>query len=524
MSDPPAKRRRRELNLSEKIKLIREAESSTKPLKTLAETYGIGKSTVSDIIKKKSNYVAQYEANADSTRQRFKQTLKFQDINSLTWDWFQHAKASKIPISGPLLQEKALLFASILQVPDFKASNGWLESWRSRHNIRSMKISGDFAEVSPEIGDDTLSRLPTLCDGYLPENVYSCDECGFLYRALPDRTLATKKEDCNGGGLSKERFTVIFACSMTGEKVKPVVIGKTAKPQCFGNIDISLLPVTWTSNKNAWMTTSVFASWLKDVNSQMLRKKRKILLFLDNATSHAPDIKLSNITLNFLPANTSRLQPFEKGIIRAFKTSYRKHLLHSVIAKADTRNRVSEVTNSVNVLDAVYMIDRAWNETEEATVTKCFAKAGFPIPTTANDTNDSDEDNLHEIAELITQASQSMGLDDIDPNLYINFDDEVPTEETYSGDWEQQLIDNFIYNRDSIDQAKDEIEVEYLQSTKHNATCTLTYADVLDRMSELQNFALNKDSRYLCYIQEMKIMTEAAIVKERTEAVPTSFK
>lgn len=49
---------------------------------------------------------------------------------------------------------------------------------------------------------------------------------------------------------------------------------------------------------------------------------RKIILFLDNATSH-PDLKLKNINLIFLPPNTtSHCQPLDQFIIQNFKVIY----------------------------------------------------------------------------------------------------------------------------------------------------------------------------------------------------------
>ena len=55
---PQAKRRRIELSLETKIDLIRAAESVPKlNQKQLAEKFGIGTSTVSDILQKKWNIV-----------------------------------------------------------------------------------------------------------------------------------------------------------------------------------------------------------------------------------------------------------------------------------------------------------------------------------------------------------------------------------------------------------------------------------------------------------------------------------
>ena len=46
--------------------------------------------------------------------------------------WFIEARA--IPISGPVLEEKAKDLAQALQQPDFNATSGWLSRWKTRNN------------------------------------------------------------------------------------------------------------------------------------------------------------------------------------------------------------------------------------------------------------------------------------------------------------------------------------------------------------------------------------------------------
>ena len=41
----------------------------------------------------------------------------------------------------------------------------------------------------------------------------------------------------------------MFCCSASGEKLKPMLIGKAKKPRCFKNINVTNLPVIWRSNK-----------------------------------------------------------------------------------------------------------------------------------------------------------------------------------------------------------------------------------------------------------------------------------
>jgi AAA15 family ATPase/GTPase len=65
-------------------------------------------------------------------------------------------------------------------------------------------------------------------------------------------------------------------------------------------------------------------------------------MFLDNASSHAKDLKLNNVIL-ILPANTaSHLQPLDQGIIKAFKACYRKRMMERLVAKIEQDDSVTE--------------------------------------------------------------------------------------------------------------------------------------------------------------------------------------
>ncbi|GFX45142.1 tigger transposable element-derived protein 6 [Trichonephila clavipes] len=96
------------------------------------------------------------------------------------------------------------------------------------------------------------------------------------------------------------------------EKITSLIIGKSANPRCFKGINS--FPTKYRSNKKAWMTTELFNEWLVQLNSDMKREKRHILLFLDNCTVHNNAPPLSNVKLQFFPPNsTSKLQPLDQG-------------------------------------------------------------------------------------------------------------------------------------------------------------------------------------------------------------------
>ncbi|XP_041357423.1 tigger transposable element-derived protein 6-like [Gigantopelta aegis] len=188
-------------------------------LKALSESFGIGKSTAGDIIKKLDSYNAQYEKNTSGNKQRFNNACKFDDLSELVWQWFCKSRAKNIPISGPIIEEKANEFAKEVFVPEFKGSNGWLDRWKSRSSVKGFKVNGEGAGVDVAVVEDHRARIPEVVSGYAPKDVYNCNETGLYFRALPTQTLSVKGEESKGCKSSKERVTVMFTCNATGEKL-----------------------------------------------------------------------------------------------------------------------------------------------------------------------------------------------------------------------------------------------------------------------------------------------------------------
>ena len=77
-------------------------------------------------------------------------------------------------------------------------------------------------------------------------------------------------------------------------EVKPIVIWKSENPHCFKGVRKTDLPVEYHSQPKAWVTGDV----LHKVISKVRLSGKSVLLFIDNAGCHPPD-------MGFLPANIS---------------------------------------------------------------------------------------------------------------------------------------------------------------------------------------------------------------------------
>ena len=64
----------------------------------------------------------------------------------------------------------------------------------------------------------------------------------------------------------------------------------------------------------------------------------------------------------------------DQGIIQNLKVHYRKRLLRRRIASID-----SGIDFKFNLLDAVFILDKAWSDVTATTIGNCFRKAGFNL-------------------------------------------------------------------------------------------------------------------------------------------------
>ncbi|KAJ4425662.1 hypothetical protein ANN_27858 [Periplaneta americana] len=162
--------KRKRLSLKETVDIVKESEEEKSGIRELATKFNVGK-------------------------------IQGLAIDNLTCEWFCHARSNKIPLSGTLIREKALEIAKELSYSNSKASGGWLDKFRSRHNISYKSVCGESASVDPEIASDWKSEFET-----------------------------------------------------------PLIIGKAQRPRCFEGINVNRMDIEWHSNHKAWMTRNLMAA------------------------------------------------------------------------------------------------------------------------------------------------------------------------------------------------------------------------------------------------------------------------
>ncbi|KAL1490490.1 hypothetical protein ABEB36_013175 [Hypothenemus hampei] len=106
-----SKRKHHTLSLKEKQELLKNLDSG-QSLTQLAARYDVGKSTISDIKKKRQeilDYTSQQPSTSKSTERSTLKKAWNPEVEEALHSWFLQQRSKGTPISGEILREKAVL-------------------------------------------------------------------------------------------------------------------------------------------------------------------------------------------------------------------------------------------------------------------------------------------------------------------------------------------------------------------------------------------------------------------------------
>lgn len=412
-------------------------------------------SNISKIKKNKDKIITEYESTLSSKIKHIKKS-SYPGIDKELVSFVGKCNSFGVPVTNNVLKEKAEKIAEKLNITGFKASVGYLNRFKSRNQVLFEKIHGVATSVSQELCDDwTDTKLPEILKDYEPQNVFNADEFGLFWKLLPQKTYLIKGKSFKSGKMSRDRVSVLVCTNMDGsEKLKPIVIGKYANPRAFKNK--KNLPLIYKNNANAWMKSDIFEEFLLKLNQNMQKQNRKIILFIDNCSSH-PFITLPNIKIVYFPSNTtSRLQPLDQGVIHSIKANYRRKLTQKLIAIIED-NKIP-TSNSIDLYEAIIMLKNAWNEVTNITIQNCFRKSGFKVqefPFT------NDIEVYETISDSIWQElGRGINLENTNVEDFLNCDNNLVAYESTDDNIDSESISNSENNLQEIESSDSETESE----------------------------------------------------------------
>lgn len=146
--------KRRLLTLKEKMEVVDTLGRHKKlSVRDLAEKFNIGKTQAAAIVKNKDKIRSKWVAGENKHQKKSFLKGDGLSVDKMCFEWFARGRSKNTNLTGPMVKARAKEIAKQLGYEGFKASNGWLQKWRIRHNI-SFKLMEDETVYVKEEADD----------------------------------------------------------------------------------------------------------------------------------------------------------------------------------------------------------------------------------------------------------------------------------------------------------------------------------------------------------------------------------
>ncbi|CAG5004772.1 unnamed protein product [Parnassius apollo] len=171
--------RRKAFTIEEKGAIICRLENGESD-SCLAKEFGVGHSTISMIFKNKNCIKESFNSNVLKPKRLRKS--RQENVDQALIQWFKNMRNKGIPISGPMLQEKANGFAARFGILDFNCSASWISRFKVRHNIVAGKIVGESSSVDQNSTTNWLiSVWPNLRRQFSDDEIFNADETELFF-------------------------------------------------------------------------------------------------------------------------------------------------------------------------------------------------------------------------------------------------------------------------------------------------------------------------------------------------------
>ncbi|CAB5387544.1 unnamed protein product [Rhizophagus irregularis] len=182
-------KKKKSLTLAQKKELCEKQRDQKLSGVQLAAQYGISTSTVSDILKRSEHWLSIDTTlpNANNFREKSSVYPQLEEVISI---WVDQQISRNLTINGPIIQQKAVECANLLDITNFSASAGWLSNFKQRNNLHTYKKKGEAGSAPIDELPQMRAELREILQAYELKDIWNCDETALFWRLEPSKTIA----------------------------------------------------------------------------------------------------------------------------------------------------------------------------------------------------------------------------------------------------------------------------------------------------------------------------------------------
>ncbi|CAH2247180.1 tigger transposable element-derived 1-like [Pelobates cultripes] len=274
------KRKKEMILLEDKKEIIRKHEGGMR-LTDLAKEYGRSASTIGTILKMKEKITGR-DAAKGVTRVSKQRRPVLEVVEKMLLLWIEQKQHAGDLVTKAIICEKA-------------------KALHANHLKQQPETHGEAASSDVAAAEEFVTEFleVIVSEGYLPQQVFNCNETGLFWKRMPKRTFITEEEtSLPGHKPKKDRLTLLFCANASRDlKIKPLLVYHSENPRAFKKhkVNKEQLSVLWQSNPKAWVTCLLFVKWVNAVFGPAVKNylvdnnlPLKAMLLMDNAPAHPP--------------------------------------------------------------------------------------------------------------------------------------------------------------------------------------------------------------------------------------------
>ncbi|CAB5301218.1 unnamed protein product [Rhizophagus irregularis] len=182
-------KKKKSLTLAQKKELCEKQRDQKLSGVQLAAQYGISTSTVSDILKRSEHWLS-IDTTLPNANNFHKKSSVYPQLEEVISIWVDQQISRNLTINGPIIQQKAVECANLLDITNFSASAGWLSNFKQRNNLHTYKKKGEAGSAPIDELPQMRAELREILQAYELKDIWNCDETALFWRLEPSKTIA----------------------------------------------------------------------------------------------------------------------------------------------------------------------------------------------------------------------------------------------------------------------------------------------------------------------------------------------
>lgn len=182
------------LELCDKLRFPYHLDRKERSVANLCREFRISYRTAVCIKRDRSNLMA-LDRNRVPLGVKRSLHARIPDVDKKVEEFIRFAWSHRLPVTMHLIQERALIKADEIGIPNFVASVGWFQKFLPCSPVQPFySMHGRGGNVLPAGTANWMEQIRMKAPKFHLFNIYNMDESGLLYRMGPRRSYLTGEE------------------------------------------------------------------------------------------------------------------------------------------------------------------------------------------------------------------------------------------------------------------------------------------------------------------------------------------